>query len=132
MSRPDAAAEGRRSVPEGASGKDPRGSAGRQTWAPERPARGLPAPANSRPSGGGRLPPSAAPTSKPPCDRERPSRREIAVATGNGRKPHDRAGEPGYVPRRERLRSGESAFGAELFPPRRNGRNARSSRSARR
>ena len=38
-------------------------------------------------------------------DRERPQ-------------PHDRAGEPGYVPRRERLRSGEPpAFGGDLFPP---------------
>ncbi len=31
--------------------------------------------------------------------------------------PHGRAGEPGYVPRRERLRSGDSAFGADIFPP---------------
>ena len=31
--------------------------------------------------------------------------------------PHSRAGEPGYVPRRERLRSGDSAFGADIFPP---------------
>ena len=31
-------------------------------------------------------------------------------------RPHDRAGEPGYVPRRERLRSGDSAFGADIFP----------------
>ncbi len=30
--------------------------------------------------------------------------------------PHARAGEPGYVPRRERLRSGDSAFGADIFP----------------
>jgi ribonuclease E len=30
--------------------------------------------------------------------------------------PHGRAGEPGYVPRRERLRSGDSAFGADIFP----------------
>jgi ribonuclease E len=36
-------------------------------------------------------------------DRERP-------------RPHARAGEPGYIPRRERLRSGESTFGSELFP----------------
>ncbi len=31
--------------------------------------------------------------------------------------PHSRAGEPGYVPRRERLRSGDSAFGSDIFPP---------------
>jgi ribonuclease E len=31
--------------------------------------------------------------------------------------PHDRAGEPGYVPRRARQRSGESAFGSDLFLP---------------
>ena len=36
-------------------------------------------------------------------DRERP-------------RPHARAGEPGYIPRRERLHSGESSFGSELFP----------------
>src|SRR5262249_27869882 len=30
--------------------------------------------------------------------------------------PHGRAGEPGYVPRRERMRSGESTFGADIFP----------------
>jgi ribonuclease E len=31
-------------------------------------------------------------------------------------RPHGRAGEPGYVPRRERQRSGDAAFGADLFP----------------
>jgi ribonuclease E len=31
-------------------------------------------------------------------------------------RPHDRAGEPGYVPRRERQRTGEPAFGADVFP----------------
>ena len=32
-------------------------------------------------------------------------------------KPHGRAGEPGYVPRRERSRDPESAFGAGIVPP---------------
>src|SRR5262249_10857761 len=31
--------------------------------------------------------------------------------------PHSRAGEPGYVPRRERLRSGDFGFGADILPP---------------
>ena len=31
--------------------------------------------------------------------------------------PHSRAGEPGYVPRRERLRSGDLGFGADILPP---------------
>ena len=30
--------------------------------------------------------------------------------------PHARAGEPGYVPRRERLRSADSTFGSDIFP----------------
>src|SRR5262249_39247834 len=42
-------------------------------------------------------------------ERERPRDRERPKA-------HDRAGEPGYVPRRERLKSGEPAFGDDIFP----------------
>ena len=45
---------------------------------------------------------------EPPRDRDRDRDRTP---------PHGRAGEPGYVPRRERLRSGDSAFGADIFPP---------------
>ena len=40
---------------------------------------------------------------EPERDRERP-------------RPHARAGEPGYIPRRERLRSSDSPFGEDLFP----------------
>ncbi len=48
------------------------------------------------------------PCPEPPRDRDRDRDRMP---------PHGRAGEPGYVPRRERLRSGDSAFGADIFPP---------------
>jgi ribonuclease E len=92
-----------------------------QGTGPERPARGLPAPgefeaerrrppaAERRPEIEGRRtqgPP------EPPRDRTRDRDRDRERP-----QPHDRAGEPGYVPRRERLRSGEPAFGAEIFPP---------------
>ena len=40
---------------------------------------------------------------EPPRDRERA--------------PHARAGEPGYIPRRERLRSGDAKFGGDVAPP---------------
>ncbi len=46
--------------------------------------------------------------SEPPRDRDRDRDRTP---------PHARAGEPGYVPRRERLRSADSAFGSDIFPP---------------
>ena len=82
----------------------------------ERPARGLPAPGEFEAER--RRPPAperradlegrrAPGTPEPPRDRARDRERPP---------PHDRAGEPGYVPRRERLRSGEPAFGAEIFP----------------
>jgi ribonuclease E len=47
-------------------------------------------------------------------DRERDRDRD----RDRGRRPaHGRAGEPGYVPRRERLHSGDLPFGAEIFSP---------------
>jgi ribonuclease E len=46
-------------------------------------------------------------------ERERPREREKERERPRA---HGRAGEPGYVPRRERMKSGESAFGADLFP----------------
>jgi ribonuclease E len=86
----------------------------------ERPARGVPAsgefeserrrpPAPDRRADleARRIPATPEP---PPRERERERERERP-------KPHDRAGEPGYVPRRARLRSGEPAFGADLFGP---------------
>jgi ribonuclease E len=45
---------------------------------------------------------------EPPRERDRDRERPQA---------HDRAGEPGYVPRRARLRAGDQPFGAEIFPP---------------
>jgi ribonuclease E len=62
--------------------------------------------------------PSRPPMPERPAD---PERRRAPESPTSGRdrersRPHDRAGEPGYVPRRERLRSGEPAFGADLFP----------------
>jgi ribonuclease E len=59
---------------------------------------------------------------RPPAGRASDSgRRRGAEPSDSGRdrerqRPHDRAGEPGYVPRRERLRSGEPGFGGDLFP----------------
>ena len=101
----------------GGEWEGPRETSPGQDLGPERPARGLPAqgdfeterrrpPAAERRGDveGRRLPGPPEPPRERGRDRERPQ-------------PHDRAGEPGYVPRRERLRSGESAFGSELFPP---------------
>jgi ribonuclease E len=101
----------------GGEWEGPREPAPPQDLVPERPARGQPAPGefeterrrapaperrsdmeSRRPLG----------TPEPPRDRDRHRERPKA---------HDRAGEPGYVPRRARLRSGEPGFGAELFPP---------------
>ena len=48
-------------------------------------------------------------------DRERPRDRD-PVRDRERPRPHARAGEPGYIPRRERLRSGDSPFGDDLFP----------------
>ena len=126
MSHPGAAAGERRSVRAGASGKD----------------RARPHPARTRAGTSGtraarprrirdRTPTAPAPERRPDIEggarRERPSRRDRDRDRDRERpQPHDRAGEPGYVPRRERLRSGEPAFGAEIFPAERNGRNARS------
>ncbi len=58
---------------------------------------------------------------EPPRERERarePERgRTIEPEAPRERtKPHDRAGEPGYIPRRERHRTPETAFGADLPP----------------
>jgi ribonuclease E len=55
-------------------------------------------------------------------DRRRPPPRSAEGRRGRDRDrevrgPHGRAGEPGYVPRRERQRAPEPDFGAELFPP---------------
>jgi ribonuclease E len=68
--------------------------------------------------------------SRPPERRSEPERRRASgppePARGRDRErdrdrdrkpPHSRAGEPGYVPRRERLRSGDLGFGADIFPP---------------
>jgi ribonuclease E len=102
----------------GGEWEGPREIAPSQDPGAERPARGLPAPADfeterRRPPAaerrgdveGRRVPGTPEPPRERGRDRERPQ-------------PHDRAGEPGYVPRRERLRSGEPpAFGADLFPP---------------
>ncbi len=62
-------------------------SAGRRHGAPERSAE----PERRRPA-------------EPPRDRDRSL-------------PHARAGEPGYVPRRERLKSSDAGFGSDIFPP---------------
>jgi ribonuclease E len=52
-----------------------------------------------------RAPESSQPRRAPERDRDR------------GRRPaHGRAGEPGYVPRRERLHSADTPFGADVFP----------------
>ncbi len=48
-------------------------------------------------------------------ERERPRDRD-PVRDRERPRPHARAGEPGYIPRRERLRSGDSPFGEDLFP----------------
>ena len=48
-------------------------------------------------------------------ERERPRDRD-PVRDRERPRPHARAGEPGYIPRRERLRSGDSPFGDDLFP----------------
>ena len=103
----------------GGEWEGPRDAPPRQDVGPERPPRGLPAPDDfeserrrppapeRRPDIEGRRPPGPP---EPPRDRSRDRDRDRP-------QPHDRAGEPGYVPRRERLRSGEPAFGAEIFPP---------------
>jgi ribonuclease E len=67
------------------------------------------------------VPPTPEPGIERPAEAER-RRAPEAPAPGRDRdrerpRPHARAGEPGYIPRRERLRSGETAFGADLFPP---------------
>ena len=62
-------------------------------------------PPSSRPSGPGSAPATRAPGRRSPSARERG-------------KPHDRAGEPGYVPRRERYRGPEPTFGPEPPPAR--------------
>ena len=56
-------------------------------------------------------------------DRERPRELERERPRDRDRdrdrerhRPHARAGEPGYIPRRERLLSGDSPFGEDLFP----------------
>jgi ribonuclease E len=98
--------EGRRDVrsaPEGGSG---------------RPARGLTAPDEPEPAGG---------TTGAPGRRGESERRHSQGISEQARehdrdrdrapRPHGRAGEPGYVPRRERQRAGDSAFGGGLFSP---------------
>jgi ribonuclease E len=52
-----------------------------------------------------------------PSDPERRRAPRSSEPLRERRPPHDRAGEPGYVPRRERLRSSDQPFGADLFPP---------------
>ncbi len=55
-----------------------------------------------------------------PREPERPREREPERPRERDRerpRAHDRAGEPGYVPRRERMKTGDSTFGADLFPP---------------
>ncbi len=77
-----------------------------------RPARGYPAPSDFEIDRGRPVVPER------PADSER-RRTPEPPEPGRDRdrvRPHDRAGEPGYVPRRERLRSADSTFGAELFP----------------
>ncbi len=95
----------------GGDWEGPREAPPRGDVVPDRPARALP-PAGEfdadrrRPHGyerpaelEGRRSPA---TPEPPRDRELP-------------KPHDRAGEPGYVPRRARQRTGDPLFGADLY-----------------
>ncbi len=77
-----------------------------------RPARAYPAPSDFEIDRGRPVVPER------PADSER-RRTPEPPEPGRDRdrlRPHDRAGEPGYVPRRERLRSADSTFGAELFP----------------
>jgi ribonuclease E len=83
-----------------------------------RPARFQPAQGDLESDRGRSRPPER--HSEP--DRRRPSgptrARERDRDRDRDRKaPHSRAGEPGYVPRRERLRSGDSGFGADILPP---------------
>ncbi len=68
-----------------------------------------------RPSGGcGVAPRTRAERERPrEPERERPRDRD---RDRERPRPHARAGEPGYIPRRERLRSGDSPFGEDLFP----------------
>ena len=99
----------------GGEGQRPRETSPPQDLGPERPARGPAAPGGfdaerRRPP----LPDRPADTARrrPPDPVEPPRERERDRPM-----PHARAGEPGYVPRRARQRSGESAFGSDLFLP---------------
>ena len=78
----------------------------------ERPARAQSPPGEHEPD---RHRGPAPPRPADPERRRPPEPREHTREHDRSR-PHGRAGEPGYVPRRERLRSGEPAFGADLFP----------------
>ena len=92
----------------GAPDRRPRGER------PPRPVPAEPEPVRPRPA------PERAPRE---IDRPRgaaPPRRDREQAPPRDREqalPHARAGEPGYVPRRERLRSSDSPFGGEIAPP---------------
>jgi ribonuclease E len=101
----------------GGEGQRPRETTPPQDLGPERPARGPAFPGEfdaerRRPQ----LPDRPAETERrrPPGPAEPPRERE---RDRDRLTPHDRAGEPGYVPRRARQRSGESTFGSDLFLP---------------
>ena len=74
-----------------------------------------PAPDVERPVDSGRRRPSepTGPVREREPERERPRDRDRERERPQ---PHARAGEPGYIPRRERLRSSDSPFGEDLFP----------------
>jgi ribonuclease E len=100
----------------GGESERPRESAADAELVPERQLRRQPGPGEPEPEKG-------------KTTRERPGDSEPWRSTESseprreperdrGRRPaHGRAGEPGYVPRRERLHSADLPFGADLFPP---------------
>ncbi len=92
-------------------------------WDRSRETPASPLPEVERPSEPARRRPQEA--AGPPRDREpereRPREPERERPRDRDRdrdrpRPHARAGEPGYIPRRERLRSSDSPFGEDLFP----------------
>jgi ribonuclease E len=92
-------------------------------WDRPRETPAAPAPDVDRPPDPGRrrLPEAAESPREPERERPREPERERPRDRDRDRdrerpRPHARAGEPGYIPRRERLRSGDSPFGEDLFP----------------
>jgi len=85
-------------------------------FVPERQPRRPPGPGEPEPDKGRVIPQRAADTEQWRTTQSSEPRRE--PERDRGRRPaHGRAGEPGYVPRRERLHSADVPFGADVFPP---------------